>query len=93
MAFVNSDEYTTRPTNFARVVNADGQSRIHVRNNYTEVHNYSKANRNRCLADLRLTDPRDSAAHKSNPNKQTAKQIKQIERNLISNQINTKPRI
>ncbi|KAH6985561.1 hypothetical protein EDB80DRAFT_873167 [Ilyonectria destructans] len=59
MAFVNSDEYTTRPTNFARVVNADGQSRIQVGNNYTEVHNYNEPNRNRCLADLRLTDPRD----------------------------------
>ncbi|KAI8710958.1 NACHT domain-containing protein [Fusarium sp. LHS14.1] len=28
-------------------------------NNYTEVHNYYEPNRNRCIADLRLTDPRD----------------------------------
>jgi hypothetical protein len=34
-----------------------------------------------------------SAAHISNPNKQIAKQIKQMERNLISNQANTKSQI
>ena len=37
---------------------ADGHSRVHV-GNHIEVHNYNEPNRNRCLADLRLTDPRD----------------------------------
>lgn len=61
MASVNSDDYTTRPINHARDVNANGQSRIQVGNNHTEVHNYYyyQQNSNRCLADLRLTDPRD----------------------------------
>jgi hypothetical protein len=59
MASVNSDECMARPTNLVRDVNADGESRIQVGNNYTEVHNYNEPNRNRCLADLRLTDPRD----------------------------------
>ncbi|EGU79492.1 hypothetical protein FOXB_09997, partial [Fusarium oxysporum f. sp. conglutinans Fo5176] len=62
MAPVNSDECMARPTNLVRDVNADGESRIQVGNNYTEVHNYNEPNRNRCIADLRLTDPRDDKA-------------------------------
>ncbi|KAH7176234.1 hypothetical protein EDB81DRAFT_33911 [Dactylonectria macrodidyma] len=59
MASVNSDESMARPTNLVRDVNTYGQSRIQVGNNYTEVHNYNEPSRNRCIADLRLTDPRD----------------------------------
>ncbi|RKK89120.1 Vegetative incompatibility protein HET-E-1 [Fusarium oxysporum] len=59
MAPVNSDECMARPTNLVRDVNADGESRIQVGNNYTEVHNYNEPNRNRCITDLQLTDPRD----------------------------------
>ncbi|KAH6883939.1 hypothetical protein B0T10DRAFT_518470 [Thelonectria olida] len=56
MASTNRDEYTM---NSVRDLRADGPSRVHVGNNYTEVHSYNEPNRNRCLADLRLSDPRD----------------------------------
>lgn len=58
MASVNSDERAAQLANQVRDVNADGQSRIHV-GNYTEVHNYNEPNRNRCIADLLLTNPHD----------------------------------
>lgn len=53
MASANRDEYIM---NSVRDLRADGHSRVHVGNHF-EVHNYSEPNRNRCLADLRLTDP------------------------------------
>ncbi|KPM42803.1 hypothetical protein AK830_g3718 [Neonectria ditissima] len=52
---------TTQNTmNSVGQLRADGHSKIHVGNNYSiDVYNYANPNHNRCLADLRLTDPRD----------------------------------
>ncbi|KAJ6439024.1 Vegetative incompatibility protein HET-E-1 [Purpureocillium lavendulum] len=62
MAPVDGDARVVRPENFVRDVKADGQSKIRVGNNYTEVYNYHEPNRNRCLAAVRLSDPRDDKA-------------------------------
>jgi len=45
-------------TNTARVVHASGQAKAQV----GDVHVYNDPNANRCLADLRSTDPRDDKA-------------------------------
>ncbi|KAI5465116.1 WD40-repeat-containing domain protein [Mariannaea sp. PMI_226] len=59
MASANSDYYTASPANHVQNVNTNGQSKTQIGNNY-EVHNYyNEPNRNQCLADIRLTDPRD----------------------------------
>ncbi|KAH6989845.1 heterokaryon incompatibility protein [Ilyonectria destructans] len=55
MASANRDDCTM---NSVRDLRTDGHSRVHV-GNHIEVHNYNEPNRDRCLADLRLTDPRD----------------------------------
>ncbi|KAH6985564.1 hypothetical protein EDB80DRAFT_231610 [Ilyonectria destructans] len=55
MAWANRDDCTMNSVGDLR---ADGHGRVHV-GNHIEVHNYNEPNRNRCLADLRLTDPRD----------------------------------
>ncbi|WQF90413.1 Putative NACHT nucleoside triphosphatase, WD40/YVTN repeat-like-containing domain superfamily [Colletotrichum destructivum] len=56
-----SESYGTEVTNTVGSVTASGYARVHV-GNYTGdtvIHNYNEPQRNRCLADLRLTDPRD----------------------------------
>ncbi|KAL6411745.1 hypothetical protein AUP68_04119 [Ilyonectria robusta] len=55
MAAANRDDCIMNSVGDLR---ADGHGRVHV-GNHIEVHNYNEPNRDRCLADLRLTDPRD----------------------------------
>lgn len=56
---MSKNEYTTSTMNFLEHATVDGNARLQVGNNYTEVHNYNGPGYSRCLADLRLTDPRD----------------------------------
>ncbi|KAH6955659.1 hypothetical protein BKA56DRAFT_638112 [Ilyonectria sp. MPI-CAGE-AT-0026] len=40
----------------------DGNSSLQMGDRRTEIHNYNEPNRNRCIEDLRLTDPHDDKA-------------------------------
>ncbi|KAH7129241.1 hypothetical protein EDB81DRAFT_140255 [Dactylonectria macrodidyma] len=51
-----SPSYGTRTMNDVGHLSGDSENRIRAGNTY--IHNYNEPNRNRCLVDLRLTDPR-----------------------------------
>ncbi|KAM5357557.1 hypothetical protein ACJZ2D_016141 [Fusarium nematophilum] len=56
----NNNEFTTETMNSAAHATVYGNGRLHVGNSYnTEIHNYNEPSGSRCLADLRLSDPRD----------------------------------